>query len=147
MLIQEFWSEECHNDIHLDLIRKLEISSDTNSEWSKKKDSNISGQLMNHLSLMKGLSHKKNKRYSAQEVKELKQVLEMFPNHSTSIRNFLKIPPTSFRRLKRECLMNNNKSIESMHCSTSSIKLTEVEQVYISKLVTPPTYPQSISRV
>ena len=73
--------------------------------------------------------------YSPEYLYNLKELLQLFPSDHQKVRQVLKIPKTSFRRLKLETAEENAGAKRSRRFVSSHPRLSREEQVFISKIV------------
>ena len=99
------------------------------------------------LMLLKHFPHKKRNKYSFNQVLELGVLIRKYPNNLSTIRKNLKIPLTSFKRLVKEWQAHGHNTINNRRKSSQHSNLNEVEKIYISNLIKPPTYPTSVPQI
>ena len=77
----------------------------------------------------------------------LKELLHLFPSYHQKIRQILKIPKSSFRRMKQEIESENVKEKRVQRFMKSHPELSKEEEIFISKIVEPPTEPMTLDKI
>ena len=135
------------SNIHLDMISQLELNSEDSNQNSPRELRSYSSTLHRAISNMKTFPHVKGKRYTTEQLEELEQILWRFPDDHLTICRAIKIPKSTFYRLKEELNKKNSKSFKSKRRSEHHSYLSTIEKTYISKIVKPPTSPKSIRSI
>ena len=92
-------------------------------------------------------SKRKRVRFNETQRVELKILLSKYPDEHQAIRKALKIPWSTFSRLKRESIDNIWRRRDIKY-STSSITTLDLEQkAYIKRLMQPPTFPITVNEI
>ena len=135
------------SEIHLDLIKKLELNSDYQKDdfqsIPKSLDAELNQTVMNAISF----PHFKGKIFTPEQVNEIEFILDLFPNDHAKICKLLIIPKSSFIRLNHEWSTIKNTGIESKRKHLECEGLSYLEQMYFRKLVKPPTSPKTVKKI
>ena len=146
-MINNLISKLDQSKVHLDLYQKLELDSDNQEEGiqliPKSTDAEFNQTLMN----VKSFPHSKGKMYTSEQVRELGLILDRFPDDHAKICKSLKIPKSSFSRLKLEWATAKNIDIETRRRKSDCKDLSNLEQVFIQRLVKPPTSPKTVKSI
>ena len=103
--------------------------------------------LFENLMNLKYFPHKKGKKYSHNQISELSDLIRSYPNDLSVIRKSLNIPWSSFQRLTKEWEIYIQNNAEAKDKAYDHSHLNEAEQIYIAKLIKPPTYPTSVPQI
>ena len=87
-LVSKINQEELHSDLH----QKFWINSDSSIEEEKVVQKSHLSWLNHDLLVLQHFPRSKNKRYTKEELDELGQILDNYPNDHITIRKDLKIP-------------------------------------------------------
>ena len=133
-----------HSNFHQDFTSQLNLHFN-NSEDKDQNEQDISeDSLAFSLKTIKYFPHIKGKRYSAEQLLELEELLEKHPSDHSSIRKATNIPKSSFIRLKNELASSITTLNRKIRKSVNYSNLKNEEKYVISKLVHPPSSPKSI---
>ena len=133
--------------IHEDIDTKLKLGIDTNwKEWPwtpKSADSSL------HLAISKAKTfpHVKGKVYTVEQLKELEKLIEEFPGDQLKIMKALKIPKSTFYRIKKEFKAAKSRGFGLRRRFQNHSNLSPIEKEYIFKIVKPPTSPKTIKSI
>ena len=133
--------------LHYDLKRVLEIEPDTPKRERWSASGSHQSLLNKTLGELKITNHCKSKRYTLEEIEELGRVLDLFPEDHQKVQRALKIPISTFRRLRTEWRSVKCNENSSKRKSTNDWNLTVLERSLIEKLMKPPTYPWTITNI
>ena len=78
---------------------------------------------------------------------ELSNIIRKHPNYLSAIRKGLKIPSSSIQRLGKEWAAYNQNDYKARRKVYNQMSLNETEQMYIAKLLKPPTHPWSVPKI
>ena len=146
-IINELLEKIDQETIRSDLYQKLEIHTDDQDippDWIVKSHE---AELYQALHNMKAFPHIKGKAYSDEQLQEFGQIIDKFPKDHSKIGRALKIPKSTFRRLKDKWSAYNDIDNRVKQKQQQNWKLSTLEQVYIRKLVRPPTTPKTIKSI
>ena len=146
-MINSLISKLDQSEIHLDLIRKLELNSDDQKDDFQSIPKSLDAELNQTLMNARSFLHSKGKMYTPEQVNEFGFILDRFPNDHAKICKLLKIPKSSFLRLKHEWSTIKNTGIESKRKYRECKGLSYLEQMYVRKLVKPPTSPKTVKKI
>ena len=135
------------SNIHLDLISKLELDTDSPPCDLPRIPMSSNSILHSAILNMKIFPHIKGKSYTIEQLEELAWILEKFPDNHMTIWTALKIPNSSFYKIKKKIEALNNPIFQSKHKSQNHSNFSVLEKEYISILVKPPTSPKSIKSI
>ena len=153
--LKDLWNDEKQallnqineNSIHVDFEEHMNI--DDSHQINQRENSNNPEKfnLFNCLTKSTLYQRKKGKWFTSQQILELSQLLNDFPNDHRWIRLALKIPSSSFMRLKTEI-----KELYTNHCfNRRSVRwsplMSRMQELYIKNLVEPPIYPLTIDKI
>ena len=127
------------SNIHLDLTSKLKLDTDIPSCDLPRVPMSSNSILHSAILNMKTFPHIKGKSHTIEKLGELSRILEKFPDNYMKIRRALKIPNSSFYKIKKEIEALNNPIFQSKRKSQNHSNLSVLEKEYISILVKPPT--------
>ena len=89
-------------NIHLDMISQLELNSEDSNQNLPREPRPYSSMLHRAISNMKTFLHAKEKRYTTEQLEELEQILWKFSEDHLTICRVIKMPKSTFYRLKGE---------------------------------------------
>ena len=133
--------------IHTDLNRKLEIGTDDESLNFEVPSVSHTSELFHAINNMQTFPHKKSKMYSGEQIKELSAILSKFQKDHGVIQNALKIPNSSFSRLKKRMDDGDNQWEAEIRKDPVKASLSTAEKILVKKFVQPPTSPKSLSAI
>ena len=138
---QSLINQENECSIHVDFQDHMNIDSIQQTKQTENSNSPKAINLFNCLTNSILFQKKKRKWFTSQQTLELSQFLKDFPNYHRKIRLALKIPSSSFMRLKAEI-----DELDANHCFNRRIlrwssPMSRMQELYIKNLVEPPTYP------
>ena len=90
---------------------------------------------------------KAKKRYTPEYLNNLKELMRLFLLNHQEIRQILRIPKASFRRLRLEIKEENTNWRRSKRFYNSHPELPRIEQIFISRIVEPPTVPMTLGEI
>ena len=132
--INERYIEE---DFQEDLIIFDEEEIKRPNELLKSKEY----KLFQELSSTNLSNKKKGSRFSNEQLEELKILLKRYPGDHIKIRKALKIPPSTFCRLKQKIEFDGWKMNTIKQKWNLKSSLDFEKKAYVSRLVQPPTVP------
>ena len=140
-----------------DLVQKIhhsnfrqDFTNQLNLHFNNYEDNDRNEQYISEDSLafllksIKYFPHTKEKRYSAEQLFELKELLEKHPSEHSSIRKATNNPKSTFIRLKNELASSIITLNRKIRKSVNHSNLKNDEKYIISKLAHPPSSPKSI---
>ena len=92
-----------------DLNWRLTIGDDSEREHDWGTDDSIETRILKEWNKVECFEGKKKTWYSQEGVGALKILMNEFPEHHKKIRKLLKIPPSSFNRLRKEIIEERTK--------------------------------------
>ena len=125
------------SNIHLHLTSKLELDTDSPPCDLPRVPMSSKSILHSAILNMKTFSHIKEKSYTIEQLEELAWILEKFRNNHMTIRRALKIPNSSFYKIKKEIEALNNPIFKSKRKSQNLSNHSVLEKEYISILIKP----------
>ena len=130
-----------------DLNWRLTIGDDSEREHDWGTDDSIETRILKEWNKLECFGGKKKTWYSQEGVGALKILMNEFPEHHKKIRKLLKIPPSSFNRLRKEIIEERTKSKISKRSLRESENLKNSEKELITKLLEPPTFPITLKEI
>ena len=134
-------------NIHSLLDKRLNLQDEWESKDIEPKLKSNESVLFTDLASLKHFPHKKGKQYSNEQISEFGDIIRKYPNNLSVIRKGLKIPSSSFQRLLKNWEAWTQNNTQSERKSFNQTNLNDAEQMYIAKLLKPPTYPTSIPQI
>ena len=85
--------------------------------------------------------------YTPEYLNNLKDLLHRFPSSPHKIAKLLRIPKSTFARLRREIVTKNGLERRKLNWQSSHPELSREEQILITQIVQPPTEPLTLDRI
>ena len=126
---------------------ELDLDDDKNESEEDKTDPHNQKSLFSLVSSSEWINRSKRTWYTPKYLSVLKELLQLYPWSHQKIRQILKIPKSSFWRLKQEISRPDSKGKWSRRFMRSHPELSKEEQILISKIVEPPTEPMTIDKI
>ena len=146
-MIKDLKEKLNESKIDSDIARRLELNSDGEENRWPQEPTSHNGILHCTIWSMRTFPHTKGKRYTTEQMDELEQILRSFPDDHSSIWSALKIPKSTYYRLKKELEepVSRNTDPKRKHKYHSGLSL--IVKTYIPKFVKPPTSPKSVKSI
>ena len=143
-LVDELEQSSIQDLLSLKLEIKIEDSSEDQDISPKSKSSSLYSDSINKFKTFS--SFKREKIYKKSNTRA-ENLIGKHPKDLSRIRNYLKIPKSSFQRLIKEWNELATGETKTSGKYPDNDYIDKLEQTYISKLLQPPTYSMSVPNI
>ena len=134
-------------NIDVDLREGLIISETEEDKEVKELSNSRYYDLFKDIQSTSLRNKRKRSRFNKTQRAELKILLNKYPVEHQKIRKALKIPWTTFNRMKRESIDNIWRRRDIKYNAGLITTLDLKQKTYIRRLVNPPTFPITIKEI